>query len=227
MGSTASIVGGVVGTIVAGPVGGLLLAGVGEAYARSEMSEYNGPPRITYDSTPPSKGIYADPPKHLISHSLVTRKSVSFGASVLEKKAKEFVAKDHEEKMKSKEVAQTLIKNSPYPSVQFQELLTPKPTGQALVLKGEYRGDNVAIKLFLSVDEFVQKETKKKEVEILIALNTGSKSPHILSMHVHFDSPSPAIVYPLMTKIEWFGRAIDPIVVLQYAKQVTDCYSKF
>lgn len=221
MGSTASIVGGVVGTLVAGPLGGLVLAGVGEAISTSDSSEYYGSRRVTYDSSPaPTKSISADPPKHPTCHSLVTRKSVSFGTSVLSKTAKQHTTKDCEEKKKSNEIAQILIKESPFPAVKFKQLLTPKPTGQALVLKGEYLGDDVAVKLFLDVNELVQKENKKKEVEILIALNTGSKSSHIMSMLVHFDSPSPAIVYPLMTKIEWSGRAIDPIVVTQYAKQV-------
>jgi len=37
MGSTASIVGAVVGTVIAGPVGGLVLAGVGEALSRCKL----------------------------------------------------------------------------------------------------------------------------------------------------------------------------------------------
>ena len=138
----------------------------------------------------------------------------------MEKNSGKYIEKDAADKKKSLEVAEILMKNSPYPSLTFHRLLTPTPTGQALVLEGTYLQEKVAIKLFLSADNREQKEAKRKEVEIIIALNAGSKSPHLLNMCAHFDSPSPAIVFPLLNKINWSERAINPTVVSQYARQI-------
>jgi serine/threonine protein kinase len=116
-------------------------------------------------------------------------------------------------------IATTLIANSPFRGVDFEKLITPTPTGQAIVMAGSFSGRKVAIKIYL------QNKTSEFQDEIRIMTRIGQHR-NITSLVTSFDSPRDAIVLPFAEKGSLRALledgALPNVMVVQYAKQIAD-----
>jgi serine/threonine protein kinase len=118
-----------------------------------------------------------------------------------------------------------LKKKSCFPNIEFTDLITHIPTGEAVVFRGKWidssshsgRVVDVAIKLYQSDDNMKFKQ------ELTLMQRIG-EHPNVLIVLAHFESPNNALVFPLVTGggldkvLE--KRALPPNIVCQYGLQV-------
>jgi serine/threonine protein kinase len=87
----------------------------------------------------------------------------------------------------AKHLVRALVAKSPHPGLVFQDLITPKPTGQALVIKGAFEGRAVAIKLYMKEADY------RTEVSMFERF-----PPHrsIMQPLAHFGAPKHCAIFP-------------------------------
>ena len=86
-----------------------------------------------------------------------------------------------------KKIADGLMKKCPFDGVTVNEAITATPTGQAIVLKGRFRSQDIALKVFLEPAEYEQ------EAAVLRALTVPHEN--VLFPLRSFEKPRPAVVY--------------------------------
>jgi hypothetical protein len=150
----------------------------------------------------------------------VGRSSISMSRSSLMSCCDPCEDVDPEMQKKAKKLSEKMISTQPFrvEGLKFEKLLTQQPTGQAVVFEGKFRSQNVAIKFFLSggTDEEIQR-LKNQEAGSLHAIGSH---PHIISCLHHTDYPWPIIVMPFLQILPWRNRAMNEVLVKQYAKQL-------
>lgn len=82
-------------------------------------------------------------------------------------------------------IQESVVERSPYPGVVFDEFMTK--TGQAMLFKGRYKGEKVAIKIFLAN----ARETYDAECRLLEAM---PRHASVATMFGHFLSPWPCLL---------------------------------
>ena len=143
--------------------------------------------------------------------------SVSFTEASLLSAAVDTGPANTEMARKAAELAERFIGRQPFSGIRFDSLLTIQPTGQALVFKGEAKRQPVAIKVFLAEDTATMQRMREQEVSALRAVGAHD---HIVQLLDDRSDPWPVMVMPLLSPLEWRGRAMAGVVVLQYAKQL-------
>lgn len=128
-------------------------------------------------------------------------------------------APPHPEQAACSRIATQLINTNPYSGLTFETLLTPTPTGQAIVMKGSYKREDVAVKIYL------RNNTVEFQDEVRMLRQVGTHK-NVTSMITSFDSPRQAVVLPFADKgslrqaLE--ERALPNAMVVQYAKQIAE-----
>jgi serine/threonine protein kinase len=120
------------------------------------------------------------------------------------------ISEPTDEAAKCQKILRGLKKESQFPGVVFHDLLTTVPTGQALVLKGQWSRRDVAIKLYLYPDgAFI------REKELLESIQSH---PNIMPMLTSFESPFEAMIFPLAQN-SLCGIVQDRALLVPLAKQ--------
>jgi hypothetical protein len=135
--------------------------------------------------------------------------------NLLERKKATSEPTNEVEVAKSQKILRGLQKNPQFPEVVFHDLLTKVPTGQALVLRGQWRSQDVAIKLYLHEGEAFRREKS--------LLESAASHPNIMRILTSFESPRQAMVFPLAQKSlgdEIEDRALLIPLAKQYGKQI-------
>lgn len=115
------------------------------------------------------------------------------------------------------EIARLVMASSPYPDIAFEKLITDRPTGQAIVLKGHFRSQAVAVKIYLKDHYF------DREASMLGAVGTHR---NVIALLQSFMSPKRAIVMPFAENgcmLDMLNdRAFNNVLTVQYARQVAE-----
>ncbi len=121
------------------------------------------------------------------------------------------------------QIQRQLVNNSPYTDTTFTGALTDEISGQAFIMKGSFRGQSVAIKMFISSNgsgDHVQ--SKDNEVESLRQLRSSPPHANIMQYLTHYSDPWPAIVYPLMKPCVEPPGKFTVAQVRKYAKDIAN-----
>jgi serine/threonine protein kinase len=115
----------------------------------------------------------------------------------------------------AKHLVSSLVRKSPHPGLDFQNLITPEPTGQALVIKGAFEGQAVAIKLYMKEEDY------RTEVSMFERF-----PPHrsIMQPLAHFGAPKHCAVFPFADGGDLADATVDgalaPAQAAAYALQI-------